>query len=113
MAFDKTPNSWIAGIEYVAANGTVPANSLVIPMTSLPELTSAELEGGNADIRKIYFAIADAFYKSWNTTDAADRPSKMTINRSTSVVDAVDTTTRNYTMSFSIVSGTVEVAPES
>jgi hypothetical protein len=112
MAYNKSPQTWIPGIEYVASGGAVPANSLVIPLSSLPELTATELEGADADIRKIFFAVCDAFYKSWNATATADRPTKMTVSRSTSVVDAVDSTTRNYTMSFTIVSGTVEVAPE-
>jgi hypothetical protein len=112
MAFNKSPQTWIPGIEYVASGGAVPANSLVIPMSSLPELTAAELEGADADIRRILFAINDAVYAAWNGKPTADRPARMTLARQTTVNDTLGTTTRNYTSSFIVTTGAVEVEDE-
>jgi hypothetical protein len=112
MAFNKSPQTWIPGIEYVASGSTVPANSLVIPMSSLPELTEAELEGANADIRRILFAVNDAVYAAWNSKPTADRPARMTLARQTTVNDALGVTTRNYTSSFVVTTGSFEVDDE-
>lgn len=112
MAFSKTPTDWIPGIAHATAGSAVAENSLVIPMTSLPELTQAELTGSGADIRRVLFAISEAVFQSWNNKPTADRPVRMTLSRTTTVNDALGVTNRNYAFAFAIESASVEVAPE-
>jgi hypothetical protein len=59
------PTDVFPGYEYVAAAGTVTANSIVIPLSDLPELTTAEADEATGDgsqlIRALDIAIANAF----------------------------------------------------
>lgn len=93
MAYDKTPTAWIAGVEYKAAGAAVTANSLVIPLTSIPKgLTQAEIEG---DIVKIIYSVVDAFAKAY-AEKGDDVPTKMTVSSG----QGYGTATGNESMSF-------------
>jgi hypothetical protein len=111
MAFNKSPQDWIDGIVSIEDDHVTP-ESLVIPLSSIPELTSAEVNDTTGDIRRLLFAVVDSFYQAWNAKPNADRPVRMTVSRQTTVNDALGTTTRNYTFSFAISTGSIEVAPE-
>ena len=110
MAFSPTPTGWIAGIEYKAAAAAVTANSLVIPLTSLPLLVSTEITGGAADIRKIYIALADALYTAYDIKAAADKPQQMQAVRSTS--ERSGNIARSYNFIFTATVTGLEVANE-
>lgn len=97
---------------FANTGATVAAPSVVIPMSSIPELTQAELTGANADIRKVFFAISEAFYQSYVTKVNEDRPQRMALNRSTIVNDAQATTSRSYGLTFTVETLSVEVAAE-
>jgi hypothetical protein len=110
MAFSAVPTNWLAGIEYKAAAAAVTANSLVIPLTALPLLTSSEITGGSADIRKIYIALADALYNAYEAKAAADKPQQMQVVRSTSERSGL--LSRSYNFIFSATITGLEVANE-
>lgn len=106
MAFNKTPNTWIAGIE---ADET----HLHIPMASLPQLTTAEADGANADIRKVLFAILDAIAVSYASKAVEDRPTKFTATRSTSIpTEFSDKIVRSYGFTTELDVSGVEVVAE-
>lgn len=121
MPATTTPTSYLAGLKLVtsdgsgaAANGSF-ANStqyLCIPMSSLPQLTGTEANPSTGDFRKIMFAIEDAVYDSYQAVASADRPTKWVNNRSSSISDSSDITTRNFTNQFSTEATGEEVAAE-
>lgn len=116
-----TPTSYLAGLKLVtsdgsgaAANGSF-ANStqyLCIPMSSLPELTGTEANPTTGDFRKIQFAIEAAVYNAYQAIASADRPTKWLCSRSSSVSDASDIITRNFTNQFNTETSGEEVADE-
>lgn len=110
MAFSAVPTDWLAGIEYKAAAAAVTANSLVIPLTALPLLTSGEITGGSADIRKIYLALADALYNAYESKATGDRPQQMQAARATS--ERGGNLARSYTLIFTASISGIEVANE-
>ena len=110
MAFSPIPTDWLTGIAYRTTGQTVAANSLVIPLTSLPLLVSTEITGGTADIRKIYIALADALYNAYDTKAAADKPQQMQVVRSTSERNGL--LSRSYNFIFTATITGLEVANE-
>lgn len=80
---------------------------------ALPELTDAEANASTGDIRKIYFALAEAIYQSWNNTATANRPTKMTIARSSSINESTGIATKTYVLTFATGVISQEVTPES
>jgi hypothetical protein len=110
MAFSPTPTDWLAGLEYKAAAAAVTADSLVIPLTALPLLTSSEISGGSADIRRIYIAVADALYNAYEAKDSADRPVQMQAVRATS--ERSGNLSRTYSFIFTATITGLEVASE-
>jgi hypothetical protein len=110
MAFSPTPTGWLTGVEYKAAAAAVTANSLVIPLTSLPLLASTEITGASADIRKIYIALADALYNAYDAKVSADRPQQMQASRATSERSGL--LARSYNFIFTATITGLEVANE-
>lgn len=116
-----TPTSYLAGLKLVtsesdgSAVASAFANStqyLCIPMSSLPELTGTEANPTTGDFRKIQFAIEAAVYDAYQAIPSADRPTKWLCNRSSSVSDASDIITRNFTNQFNTETSGEEVADE-
>jgi len=106
MAFNKTPTEWIAGI-------VVDGAFLKIPLTSLPQLATSEVTGAGADIRKVWFAILDAFAVAFASKPIEDRPTKFTATRSTTIpTEFTDIIARNYTFSTELDVAGVEVVAE-
>jgi hypothetical protein len=110
MAFAPEPTGWITGIAYRTTGQTVAANSLVIPLSSLPLLVSTEITGASADIRKVYLAMADALYNAYNAKASADQPSQMQATRSTS--ERSGNLSRTYSFVFTATITGLEVANE-
>ena len=106
MAFDKTPTSWIAGI---VVDGTF----LKIPLASLPQITASEVTGTGADIRKVLFAILDKVATAFAEKAEADRPTKFTATRSTSLPSEYSNSlTRSYAFTTQLDFSGVEVVAE-
>ena len=95
MAFDPKPSTWIPGWTLSGSNITI--NTLT---TAFPEMTTAEANATTGDIRKVMYAICDALYTNWNTTATLDRPTKMTISRTSSVNEVTNAITKRYTFTF-------------
>jgi hypothetical protein len=105
MAFNPQPNTWIASW---SEDGT----TISVPIASFPELTAAEADGATGDIRKILYAICEQLYQEWNSTLAGDRPSKMTVGRTSTVNEANDEITKRYTFTFVTTPSATEVVDE-
>lgn len=107
MAFDKTPTTWLP-------NWSEDETNIALPLASLPELTAAEADAASGDIRKILYALLEKLHAVYAALPVADRPSRMTIARSSSVNDTTGDITRQYTITLVTepVAGGIEVKDE-
>ena len=112
MAMNLAPGHWLDGFELLAASGTATAQSIAIPLAALPGLSAAEANATTGDIRKVARALVAALYAAYVAEDADDRPSQMTVGRSTSVDEQTDITTRYYDIRFRVQTGEEEVVNE-
>ena len=105
MAFSKTPTDWIPNW---SENGT----AISVPIASFTELTDAEADGANGDIRKIAFAWMEALWLEWNSLETANRPTKWNLTKSASVNTSTGITTTQYVQRFSIKTTAQDVDDE-
>lgn len=105
MAFDPQPSTWIPSW---SENGT----DITVPIASFAEMTAAEADAVTGDIRKVLYAICEHLYQEWNSTLAGDKPTKMTIGRTSTVNEANDEITKRYTLTFITTPSSTEVVPE-
>ena len=96
MAFDPLPSEHINGIE---VDGTL----LAIPLASIPELTEAEVNSPNGDIRKVAYALAQKLHSVYSNMLSEDKPAKWTTTRiTTAPAEDSATATRTFTFTFQI-----------
>lgn len=107
MAFNPLPPAWLP-------NWSEDATNITLPIASLPELTAAEADAASGDIRKILYALMEKLYAVWAAQEVADRPTKFTLTRATSVNDETGLITRQYvvTLVCEPVAGGIEVDDE-
>lgn len=103
MAYNGTPTNWLSGI---TNNGTT---TFTNTLANFPELTISEL---NTDIRKVYFAWCEAMYQSYNSKAVTDRPTKMTLQKGSSVDSITGVVTNYYTLTFQTAVLTQDVVSE-
>lgn len=89
------PSDVFTGYEYVAAAGTVTANSIVIPLTALPELTEAEAAEADGDGAQLLRAIDKAIHDALTAMAVVDRPTNLTF-RLTTETTSTSTRTAEY-----------------
>lgn len=100
MAFNPLPNQWIASWT-TAATTTTANQSVVFPLTSVPEMSSTEASATTGDIRKCWFALNEKMFQEYNTKQAVgDAPNKMSLFKSVSVNTSTGVSTVTYTSSF-------------
>lgn len=104
MAFNPKPSDHISGI-------SVSENNLVIPLASIPELTSAEVVDATGDIRKVAYAILLKLYSVYASMANEDRPTKWSAVRSTQAQEDSSTATRAINFSF-IINNPLNTATE-
>lgn len=81
----------------------------VSPMT---ELTDALANASTGDSRAVVFALMEMLYQKFLNTASADRPSQMSISRSTTSSDSAGTVTRHYSVSVTLTQDDVSVSAE-
>lgn len=62
---------------------------VIIPLSSLPQLKADEVLGPFADVRRVYFALCEAFYQGYRSKPLSQRPNKMLITRSSGDFEGV------------------------
>lgn len=72
------PTALFPGFEYVTAAGTVTADSIVIPLASLPGLTAAEADPTTGDGREVARQLDLAIHEAYAGLDVELRPTAMT-----------------------------------
>lgn len=105
MAATILPPDWIADW---SENGT----NVTFPIASIPEMSADEADATTGDMRKVLFAICDQMYEVYNALATDNKPTKMTIYRSTSTNDLTGAVTKSYQFVFNVSVGSVEVVDE-
>ena len=106
MAYDDVP-SGLFGDNYAFSTPNI-----TISNADNPSVTDAEANATTGDSRRILFGLLQDMYTRFNTIDAADRPTKMTFLRSTSVNDITQQGTVTFTIRFTTGDVVTEVADE-
>ena len=80
---------------------------------ALTEVTSSEADDtSGGDARKVIYGIAELLFAKYQAIPAADKPSKMTISRSTSEDVSASEFVRTYTVQLRLDAPSFEVADE-
>ena len=104
MAFTKIPTDLIPSWSYAS-------NAVTFPIASVPELSAAEVHPTTGDPRKIMFALCERMADFYNDLAVADRPTKVTVSKSSSALS--DGTYQNtYQFTFRVGVLTQEVIDE-
>lgn len=85
------PSDIFAGYELVDAAGTVTADSIVIPLAALPELSEAEAHETTGNGAQLLRAIDKAIHNALTALPEVDRPTNVTFSLNT---ETTSTTTR-------------------
>ncbi len=105
MAISRIPTDWIASY---SSNGT----NITIPIASLSGLTVAEAATADGDICNILKEILETAYAKYVSLASADKPTKMVIARLSTTNDVTGVVTRQFTVTFTCDSPTVNVSVE-
>lgn len=111
MAFNPLPQSWFTGM--TDGSTSCSATDMVIPISTFPELTAAEIDSSTGDIRKFLFAFLEKCWAVYNALATADKPSKMTMQKSVSVDTSTGVNTNTYIITIKTAVATQEVVSES
>lgn len=106
MAFNPAPTV-LFGSNY---SGT--STDAVLKIADFPELTSVEADEATGDSRKLLFAILTKVEASLNALEAAAKPTKVTISKSSTAPSSLGVFTTNFNISFSVAIGSADVAGE-
>jgi hypothetical protein len=107
MAFNPAPTLFF-GTSY-SENGT----TMSIPLSAFPDTNAAETDAATGDSRKMIWAIIDRLCSVYTGLAAANRSSKMRLQRSYGQVDpATGNFTATYTMTFNLTATGLEVDEE-
>ena len=97
MAFDPQPSTWF-GAGYSLASHVVGFKNAegTNPILDVSDFNSA----ADGDVRAVIFAYMEAFADAWDTiaADPTDLPTKMTIQRSSSINQAGTEISHNYSV---------------
>jgi len=105
MAFDPKPTEVIAGWSEDGTNVT-------FPIASVPELTAAEADAVDGDLRRVWYALLMQLHAYFSTLNTEDKPAFMNVLRFTSPPDDLTgLITRNFILEFKI-NGPLEVEDE-
>lgn len=110
----STPGAWF-GAGYVAddTGHTVLFNTNDASSNkTFVELTDTEAAETTGDVRKVIFAIMEQLFTKYNSLATADRPTKMTFQKSTAVNNTTGVVTNTYTVRIMTSIVTQEVVAE-
>lgn len=105
MSFNPAPTELIASW---SEDGT----DVTFPISSLPELDASEADAMTGDSRKIIYALLEQLNTWYSGLAAADRPTKLSVNRSSSVSESTGEITRNYFIQITTTPTGIEVSDE-
>ena len=96
MAYNKLPSAHIANI-------SATSTALTLPLSSVPELSQAEVNDPSGDIRKVAYAFSQKLHSVYSNMLLDDKPVKWTSSRvTTAPAEDSLTATRSFTFTFQI-----------
>jgi hypothetical protein len=98
MPFTDTPTLMFPNV--TNGTNTLIFNTATHASPSLPELTTAEADVATGDSRKIAYALMEQIYDWWVSTASADRPTMMTVSKSTQQISNSSQTRTTYAIQF-------------
>ena len=118
MAFNATPSGWLGAGYTLSGSGTTAAINFGISGNTavgeaFPQITSAEANASNGDIRKIYYGIVEQLYQAYLGKATADRPNRLSLSKSSNVDSTTGLITTNYTIQFVLAATGLDVTTES
>jgi hypothetical protein len=111
MAFNPSPSAWLGPGYSLDSNEIKFTTADASSDVALPELTDVEAHPTTGDIRSVVHGICEAIADAWAATPQADRPVRMTINRSAVLDNSTGNLTYTYGISL-VTTPAVEVADE-
>ena len=105
MAFNKLIPNWVTGFTSDGTNWTV-------PIATTPELVASEVDATTGDFRRWLFAFMEYLYTKWAATAAADRPTKLTLQRVQNIDQSTGIITKTYTITVQVGTTGQEVVAE-
>lgn len=111
MAWNPLPQSWFTGM----TDGSTSCNAtdMVIPISTFPELSAAEIDSVTGDVRKFLFAFLEKCWAVYNALATADKPTKLTMSKSATVDTSTGVTTNTYVFTIKTSASSQEVVSES
>ena len=106
------PSALFPGYEYVAAAGAVAADSLVIPLASLPGLTAGEADDATGDGRKVAYELARVIHTNIQGLAEAARPVQFLTSESTPTGQGPNEVRKSFTLTFDLNITDTDVASE-
>ena len=106
MPFNPAPTA-LFGADYTGSS-----TDAALKISDFPELTAAEADGTTGDSRKMLYAILSKVELGVNALEAANKPSKMTISKSSTAPNALGVFRRSFSISFDVAIGSADVAAE-
>lgn len=110
MAWNPLPQTWFTGMTDGAT--TCLATDMVIPISTFPELTATEIDASTGDVRKFLFAFLEKCWSKYNSLATADKPTKLTMQKSATVDTATGVITNTYVITIKTSSSSQEVVSE-
>jgi hypothetical protein len=105
MAYNKAPSGWL-GAGYTLASNKVQFNTSTAASDPLVlELTDAQANVTTGDVAQVFYGLCSMMNKAWTAKATADRPSNMTLSKSTQSVSETRIQ-HSFTLSF-VVSNSV------
>lgn len=112
MAYNAAPSSFF-GAGYNLSTSVMGLTTVTAAGDkALVQLTDVEANATTGDWRKVVFAIMEQLNTNWQTLDAADRPTKLSITKNSRVDANTGIIVNTYTVVTTNVIGAQEVAPE-
>lgn len=107
------PGTYLNGFSHLSAGAPAPSQGIFIPLATFPNLTGADIDPINGDIRKLMYDLNRSIFNSLNSfEDPGQKPLKFNITRATPVGVNATTIRQSYTTSFDLAITDVDVAAE-
>ena len=89
MAFTATPTGWFP-------SWSEDATDITVPIATFSGLTAGTADGATGDIRKILYSILETAWNKYASLASANRPGKLTMNKTSISNDVTGTITHTY-----------------
>lgn len=93
MPFNPSPTGYFPGITTLSSGNSVNTSGVFFPYSSLESYNASN----SGDVRQLIYSIVEAAHDQYVSLATADRPSKLTITRSSSI-PSDNTIRNNYTI---------------